>query len=68
MNKTTLIGILLFIALLLVGALGFLLFGSSGSDEARACTEEAKLCPDGSAVGRTGPNCAFAVCPEVSKL
>ncbi|MDO8495877.1 MAG: hypothetical protein Q7S43_00270 [bacterium] len=30
----------------------------------RACTEEAKLCPDGSAVGRTGPNCEFAACPE----
>ena len=30
-----------------------------------ACTEEAKLCPDGSAVGRTGPNCEFAPCPDV---
>jgi hypothetical protein len=29
----------------------------------RACTLEAKLCPDGSAVGRTGPNCEFAACP-----
>lgn len=29
-----------------------------------ACTEEAKICPDGSAVGRTGPNCEFAPCPE----
>ena len=28
-----------------------------------ACTEEAKLCPDGSAVGRVGPNCEFAPCP-----
>jgi len=28
-----------------------------------ACTQEAKLCPDGSAVGRTGPNCEFAACP-----
>jgi len=26
------------------------------------CTEEAKICPDGSAVGRTGPNCEFAPC------
>lgn len=30
-----------------------------------ACTTEAKLCPDGSSVGRTGPNCEFAACPEV---
>lgn len=29
----------------------------------KACTMEAKLCPDGSAVGRTGPNCEFAKCP-----
>jgi len=29
-----------------------------------ACTMEAKLCADGSAVSRTGPNCAFAACPS----
>jgi len=28
-----------------------------------ACTQEAKLCPDGSSVGRIGPNCEFAPCP-----
>lgn len=28
-----------------------------------ACTMEAKLCPDGSAVGRGGPDCEFAACP-----
>lgn len=29
-----------------------------------ACTEEAKLCPDGETyVGRTGPYCDFAACP-----
>lgn len=28
-----------------------------------ACTMEAKLCPDGSYVGRQGPNCEFAACP-----
>lgn len=33
-------------------------------NEPVACTEEAKICPDGSAVGRTGPNCAFAPCPN----
>lgn len=30
----------------------------------KACTEEAKQCPDGSYVARTGPNCEFAPCPE----
>ncbi len=28
------------------------------------CTADAKLCPDGSAVGRIGPNCEFAQCPN----
>ena len=32
-----------------------------------ACTMEAKLCPDGSAVGRVGPNCEFAQCPDEQK-
>lgn len=30
-----------------------------------ACTMDAKICSDGSAVGRSGPQCEFAVCPEV---
>ena len=29
-----------------------------------ACTMEAMECPDGSYVGRSGPNCEFAPCPE----
>lgn len=33
-------------------------------EKQKACTREAKICPDGSAVGRTGPNCEFAPCPE----
>ncbi len=28
------------------------------------CTMEAKICPDGTAVGRTAPNCEFAACPS----
>jgi hypothetical protein len=35
----------------------------SPSPSQRACTEEARLCPDGSYVGRMGPNCEFAPCP-----
>lgn len=34
-----------------------------GGDEPVACTMEAKLCPDGTGVGRQGPNCEFAACP-----
>ncbi|OGZ06092.1 MAG: hypothetical protein A2845_01605 [Candidatus Lloydbacteria bacterium RIFCSPHIGHO2_01_FULL_49_22] len=31
---------------------------------AGSCTAEAKICPDGSAVGRTGPDCTFDRCPN----
>lgn len=33
-----------------------------------ACTLEAKICPDGSSVGRSGPNCEFTPCPKVNKV
>ncbi|MDB9944386.1 META domain-containing protein [bacterium] len=33
-----------------------------------ACTMEAKICPDGTSVGRTGPNCEFSPCPEVEEV
>lgn len=36
----------------------------SPAPEPIACTADAKICPDGSAVGRVGPNCEFAPCPE----
>lgn len=48
---------LLFAALVAYGCV------SSGSPQPKACTADAKICPDGSAVGRTGPDCEFAACP-----
>lgn len=33
-------------------------------DKSIACTEEAKICPDGSMVSRGGVNCEFAECPK----
>lgn len=36
---------------------------SHGDDHGVACTMDAKVCPDGSAVGRQGPHCEFAKCP-----
>lgn len=36
------------------------------SPSSQACTLEAKICPDGSAVGRTETNCEFAPCPIVA--
>jgi hypothetical protein len=32
----------------------------------KPCTQEAKICPDGSSVGRTGPNCEFVTCPAAT--
>ena len=31
------------------------------------CTMDAKLCPDGSYVGRSGPKCEFSKCPDVGE-
>jgi hypothetical protein len=44
--------------------LGIFFAGCSTKPEItlQACTEEAKVCPNGSTVGRTGPNCEFAPC------
>ncbi|HEX7017543.1 MAG TPA: hypothetical protein VF209_01390, partial [Patescibacteria group bacterium] len=40
---------------------------SPSSEEGVVCTLDAKICPDGSSVGRTGPNCEFAECPVSSE-
>ena len=81
-TKHLLIGFGSVIALLLIAATGVVLMQSRNTqppvatvsptpvmedpDGMVACTMEAKLCPDGSAVGRTGPNCEFAPCPGES--
>ena len=38
----------------------------SPQPEPIACTADAKQCGDGSYVGRIGPHCEFAACPNVS--
>jgi hypothetical protein len=63
--KTLLLGILLIVV---IGIAGFLYRNAMSRPTAAtpagtACTLEAKICPDGTSVGRTGPNCAFAPCP-----
>jgi len=55
---------LVFVAVSAVLLTGCISQDSSGNGQ-QACTEEAKLCPDGTAVGRTGPNCEFAPCPQL---
>lgn len=32
-------------------------------EQKKVCTMEARQCPDGSYVARTGPNCTFEKCP-----
>ena len=36
------------------------------NDAGTICQEDAKVCPDGSSVGRVAPNCEFAACPNAS--
>jgi len=62
----------LFISLILLGfllGLNFNLFKEKISNFfylKKACTMDAKICPDGTAVGRIPPNCDFAPCPAAS--
>lgn len=56
-----------FILLGAVLALGIFVVWSMYSEQGEEgvmCTMEAKLCPDGSYVGRGGPRCEFAACPS----
>jgi hypothetical protein len=75
MNKSLTIGLIVVLIVLLgAGAVwafsdkgtGFLGMGPAATttpEQPTVCTLEAKICPDGSSVGRTGPNCEFAACP-----
>lgn len=61
--KSLIFGIVLII---LLGVGGFLyknVMETTGGPTQLACTEEAKICPDGTGVGRSGPSCEFAPCP-----
>lgn len=40
---------------------------SNNSQSQPTCTLEAKICPDGSSVGRNGQNCEFSDCPTGTK-
>lgn len=64
MRKNIILVIILIVAVLTTAFL-FIKKDSLKNDLPVACTEEAKICPDGSAVGRSGPLCEFAKCPEV---
>jgi len=60
--KSLVFGIVL---ILLIGTAGFFyrnVAERGGVPEQVACTADAKMCPDGSSVGRTAPSCEFAAC------
>ena len=63
MNTTTLVSIAVVI-ILLAGGWYLWAGGMPGGGGAAICPQDAMLCPDGSSVGRTGPNCEFAACPN----
>lgn len=54
--------VILIILILMCGIFAWKFF--IPSEEKIACTEEAKLCSDGSSVGRMAPDCNFAPCPK----
>ena len=52
--------------IIFVGLLMIAVFALGCARPEVACPADARLCPDGSAVGRTGPNCEFAACPSAN--
>lgn len=69
MKKFSLHSDSIFIAALIIficGLVGFLVLYiatlSAPQKTTGVCTQEAMICPDGSAVVRTGPNCTFIPC------
>lgn len=49
---------------IVVGVGVFLISRSEKEGDGVACTMDAKMCPDGTFVGRTGPMCEFEKCPD----
>jgi hypothetical protein len=74
MNTRTLVLILLGILVGIGGAAAALAINSRGTGPVAtttppvgyACNADGKACPDGTVVGRTGPNCEFPACPDIA--
>lgn len=64
MKKPTII--LLIILIIVAIVLGRMVRLHDGT-ESVACTQEALMCPDGTSVGRSGPQCTFATCQTTTK-
>jgi len=51
---------------MIIGLVMVSMFMVGCSIQGGGCPADARVCPDGSAVGRSGPNCEFAPCPAPS--
>jgi len=56
----------LIVILIAIALSGYVLYQKQAKQfpSIKACTQDAKLCPDGSSVSRIGPNCEFSPCPS----
>ncbi len=63
MKKIKIIIVLLVVILAVVYYYGGVRKNASIPPEKVFCVQDAKICPDGSSVGRIGPKCEFAECP-----
>lgn len=60
--KIKIISVILVVIILFIA-----LFVLINKPKLQACTEEAKICNDGTVVIRTGENCDFQPCPDVEE-
>lgn len=72
-SKVIIISVIVVLLVAAVGAAGYFLGASRSSisppfpltpNGEVGCTMEPQICPDGSIVGRSGPNCEFEECPS----
>ncbi len=59
--------LIILFGLVLMGLLGLVILRGKVPEQI-GCTMEARVCPDGSSVGRSGPRCEFAPCPEGGEM
>lgn len=64
--KSFVITILVLVVILGAGVYYWTRDDANLDDDQVFCTLDAKMCPDGSYVGRVAPNCEFAACPATS--
>jgi len=53
--------------ILVIALVVFVVVNNNFNKKEVACTQDAKICPDGSSVGRVGQFCEFEACPVIVK-